>query len=142
VGIVGVGVHLVILAVLLRGFSMHFLQGQVIAASAVMVMNYAMNNVLSYRDRRRRGVRFWTGLAGFCVACSLGLVANVSIAHEAFQHGVWWPLAAVIGLLFGVVWNYGVTSIITWRGDRRRIEQTAHRRLAASDPLCSTADEI
>ena len=46
------------------------------------------------------------GLVTFCLACGLGVVANVAIANEAFHRGVPWWLAALIGLLFTSVWNY------------------------------------
>jgi hypothetical protein len=43
----------------------------------------------------------------------------------------WW-LAALIGLLFTSVWNYAVTSMTTWRQERRSSEQRARRRIAAA----------
>jgi hypothetical protein len=61
----------------------------------------------------------------------LGVVANVSIANEAFHRGVPWVLAALTGLLFTAVWNFGVTSMTTWRQERRSSEQRARRRIEA-----------
>jgi hypothetical protein len=62
----------------------------------------------------------------------LGVVANVSIANEAFHRGVPWWLAALIGLLFTAVWNFAVTSMTTWRHERLSSEQRARRRIAAA----------
>jgi hypothetical protein len=65
----------------------------------------------------------------------LGVAANVSIANEAFRRGVPWVLAALIGLVFTAVWNFGVTSMTTWRQARRSSEQRAKKRIAASERI-------
>lgn len=132
VGALGVGVHLLILSGLLRFAGLSFATGQTITTFIVMVLNYVLNNSVTYRDRRLRGWKFWRGLFTFCLACGLGVVANVAIASEAFHRGVPWALAAVTGLLFSAVWNFGVTSMITWRQERRSSEQRARLRLSVA----------
>jgi dolichol-phosphate mannosyltransferase len=132
VGALGVGVHLLILRVLLQLAGLRFATGQAITTVIVMVLNYVLNNSVTYRDRRLRGWRFWGGLLTFCLACGLGVAANVAIANEAFRRGVPWVLAAVTGLLFSAVWNYGVTSMTTWRQERRSSETRARQRIEAA----------
>jgi len=131
VGAVGVGVHLLILSALLKLAGLSFESGQALATFIVMILNFVLNNSVTYRDRRLKGWRFWSGLVTFCLACGLGVAANVSIASEAFRRGVPWVLAAVIGLLFTAVWNYGITSMTTWRQQRRSSEKRATQRMAA-----------
>jgi dolichol-phosphate mannosyltransferase len=131
VGALGVGVHLLILSALLKLAGLSFAAGQAIATFIVMILNFVLNNSVTYRDRRLKGWRFWSGLVTFCLACGLGVAANVAIASEAFRHGVPWVLAAVTGLLFTAVWNYGVTSMTTWRQQRRSSEKRATQRMAA-----------
>ena len=97
-----------------------------------MILNFVLNNSVTYRDRRLRGWAFWGGLLTFCLACGLGVAANVAISNEAFHRGVPWVLAALTGLLFSAVWNYGVTSMTTWRQARRSSEQRAKRRMQAA----------
>jgi dolichol-phosphate mannosyltransferase len=132
VGAVGVGVHLLILSVLLHTAGISFAKGQAVTTLIVMILNFVLNNSVTYRDRRLRGGRFWRGLVTFCLACGLGVVANVAIANEAFRRGVPWWLAALIGLLFTSVWNYAVTSMTTWRQERRSSELRARQRIAAA----------
>jgi dolichol-phosphate mannosyltransferase len=132
VGAVGVGVHLLILRVLLHAAGISFAKGQAVTTFVVMILNFVLNNSVTYRDRRLRGWRFWRGLVSFCLACGLGVVANVAIASEAFHRGVPWWLAALIGLLFTSVWNFAVTSMTTWRQQRLSNEQRARRRIAAA----------
>ena len=131
VGALGVGVHLLILSALLKLAGVSFAAGQAITTFIVMILNFVLNNSVTYRDRRLKGWRFWGGLITFCLACGLGVAANVAIANEAFPRGVPWVLAAVMGLLFTAVWNFGVTSMTTWRQERRSSEKRALQRMEA-----------
>jgi dolichol-phosphate mannosyltransferase len=140
VGALGVGVHLLILRTLLQFGQLSFAKGQATATVIVMVLNFVLNNSVTYRDRRLRGWRFWSGLLTFCLACGLGVAANVAISNEAFHRGVPWVLAALTGLLFTAVWNYGVTSMTTWRQARRSSEQRARHRIQAAATTGAGAD--
>jgi dolichol-phosphate mannosyltransferase len=131
VGALGVGVHLLILSALLKLAGIGFAAGQAVTTFIVMILNFVLNNSVTYRDRRLRGWRFWRGLITFCLACGLGVAANVAIANETFRRGVPWVLAAITGLLFTAVWNYGVTSMTTWRQERRSSEKRARQRMEA-----------
>ena len=133
VGALGVGVHLLILNVLLHAAGIKFAAGQAVTTFIVMILNFVLNNSVTYRDRRLRGWKFLRGLITFCLACGLGVAANVSIANEAFHRGMPWVVAAVTGLLFSSVWNFGVTSMTTWRQERRSSEQRARRRIEAAE---------
>jgi dolichol-phosphate mannosyltransferase len=132
VGTIGTVIHLLLLGLLLIDERFTFIESQAFATGIVMVLNYVMNNSFTYRDRRRRGSAFWVGMLTFCIACSLGGIANVLISAEAFRQGMPWPLAGITGLLFSAVWNYGVTSMITWRRARRSAALRAERRAQAS----------
>ena len=137
VGALGVGVHLLILRALLHLGSLSFAASQTITTFIVMILNFVLNNSVTYRDRRLRGWAFLGGLITFCLACGLGVAANVAIANEAFHRGVPWVLAALSGLLFSAVWNFGVTSMTTWRQARLSSEQRARRRIQASQRIGS-----
>ncbi|HEY1805974.1 MAG TPA: glycosyltransferase family 2 protein [Terracidiphilus sp.] len=131
VGALGVGVHLLILSALLKLAGLSFAAGQAVSTFTVMILNFVLNNSLTYRDRRLRGWKFLGGLITFCLACGLGVAANVAIANEVFRQGVPWVLAAITGLLFTAVWNYFVTSMTTWRQERRSSEKRARERMKA-----------
>jgi dolichol-phosphate mannosyltransferase len=79
-----------------------------------MVFNFAINNVLTYRDRRLRGWAWSKGLLSFVAACSIGALANVGIATYLFVNKTQWILAALAGVMVGAVWNYAVTQLYTW----------------------------
>ncbi len=117
VGGLGVVVHMAVLAGVYRGAGIEFAAAQTLAAVTAMTFNFALNNQLTYRDRRRRGL--WglvKGLASFCAVCSIGAVANVGIADFLFDRGEtsWW-LAGIAGIAVGAVWNYAASAVFTWR---------------------------
>ncbi len=115
IGALGVGVHFGVLATA-RALGATFLPAQILAAFAAMTMNFALNNALTYRDRRLRGVRqLVDGWVSFCAVCSVGLIANIGIA--AFLHDVrdgTWAASALAGVLVGAVWNYALSSRFVW----------------------------
>jgi dolichol-phosphate mannosyltransferase len=113
VGGAGVAVHMSVLAAL-RATHVDFVNAQAIAATVSMVFNFWLNNLLTYRDRRLRGIKWVTGLLSFMAACSLGAVANVGIASYLFKGHTQWAFAALAGIAVGAVWNYAITQLYTW----------------------------
>jgi dolichol-phosphate mannosyltransferase len=96
-----------------------FAAAQLTATVVAMTTNYIFNNILTYRDARKRGWRFFAGLLGFYAVCSVGLVGNVGIASYAFHHHYQWWLAAFAGIVIGTMWNFAASSLLVW--NRRRI---------------------
>ncbi len=118
VGGAGVGVHLSVLAAL-RAADVNFANAQAVGTIISMVFNFWLNNLLTYRDRRLRGVKWLRGLLSFILACGLGAVANVGIASYLYESQTQWVAAALAGIAVGAVWNYAITQLYTW-GDRSR----------------------
>ncbi len=114
IGGLGVFVHLAILTMLFNVMALGFTLAQSIATGTAMVFNFAINNVLTYRDRRLRGWSWFRGLTTFMAACSIGAMANVGIARYLFVNRTQWVLAALAGVMVGAVWNYAVTQLYTW----------------------------
>ena len=113
VGASGLVVHLIALAVALERFS--FASSQLIASFVAMVTNFLINNALTYRDRRLRGGRLVTGLLTFVAVCAVGAVANVRFAVDAFERDYSWWASGIAGAIVGAVWNYSMSSLLTWR---------------------------
>jgi dolichol-phosphate mannosyltransferase len=116
IGVLGVGLHMAVLALLYLLAGASFLLAQIVAVAAAMTGNFFLNNALTYRDRRLRGWRqLLDGWVSFCVVCAVGAVANVGIA--AFLHDVQrgaWIGPALAGVLVGAVWNYALSARFTW----------------------------
>jgi dolichol-phosphate mannosyltransferase len=114
VGISGVFVHFAVLSVLYKLAHLAFTASQAGATLVAMTSNYALNNSLTYRDQRHRGLGWWRGLLTFYAICGFGVVANVGVAGFLFERQGWW-LAAAAGALVGTVWNYAATRAVTWK---------------------------
>jgi dolichol-phosphate mannosyltransferase len=120
IGGFGVFVHLAVLWPMLSLLGEEaFLLSQSSAALVAMTSNFFLNNLLTYRDMRLRGLQLIRGWISFVLACSIGALANVGIANYLFQGGhSGWLLSALAGILVGAVWNYAVTAVYTWRRPR------------------------
>jgi dolichol-phosphate mannosyltransferase len=115
VGLSGVAVHLGTLWASHRLAAVEFGVAQTAATFVAMTSNYWLNNFLTYRDRRRRGLKFLTGLISFYVICSIGVIANVGVASFVFHRDYKWWLAGIAGAIVGTVWNYAASAIFTWK---------------------------
>ena len=114
VGGTGLVVHLTTLYVL-TGVGLAFAAAQTAAVFAAMTWNFYLNNLITYRDRRLRGLALLRGLVTFYAICAVGAVANIGVAEYVFANrGIVW-LAGVAGAVIGVVWNFTVSSYLTWR---------------------------
>ena len=80
-----------------------------------MTTNFVLNDLLTYRDKRLKGFRWVTGLLTFYLVCGIGALANVGIASALFEKNYAWWLAAGAGVMVGTVFNYGLTSVFTWK---------------------------
>jgi dolichol-phosphate mannosyltransferase len=117
VGGAGVFVHMAVLTAVHKLLGFDFIVGQTSATVIAMTFNFFVNNFLTYRDKRLKGV--WgmlRGLLSFYAVCAIGAVSSVGIADYLFetQHSTWW-LSGIAGILVGAVWNYAASSIFTWR---------------------------
>ena len=115
VGALGVAVHMAVLTVLFRTLGEGFALATALATLAAMTFNFWLNNWLTYRDQRLKGVSaVLRGWLGFCAACAVGALANVATATLLQARGLHWVLAALAGIVIGSVWNYALSSRFVW----------------------------
>jgi dolichol-phosphate mannosyltransferase len=115
VGLSGLAVQLFSLYTIGSLGPIDFNTAQLVSTFIAMTWNFAVNNQLTYRDQRLRGLAALRGLLLFYMIGSVGIVANVGIAqwiHKA--NPVWW-VAGAAGAIMGLVFNYAATSALTWR---------------------------
>jgi dolichol-phosphate mannosyltransferase len=118
VGGAGVLVHLAAFATAFRGLGMAFWPSQAVAALLAMVVNFTLNNLVTYRDQRLSGRAWLRGLVAFCLVCSIGAIGNVGVASYIFRGGGAWLPSVLAGLMIGTVWNYAATAFYVWRPRR------------------------
>jgi dolichol-phosphate mannosyltransferase len=115
VGLFGVLVHLLVLALAFKLLQVPFYGAQAIATFTAMTVNFNLNNRLTFRDRSLTGRALLRGHLSFYLVCGIGAIANFQIAEMLYQLRLPWWLAGLVGALISSVWNYGVSSVVTWR---------------------------
>ena len=85
-----------------------------------MTSNFFLNNILTYRDRQKKGIQALKALIIFYITCGLGAAANVGIANYLYlgklnEVSVTWYISGVVGALVGAIWNFLMSSMITWK---------------------------
>ena len=115
IGLIGTLVHLALLGIFINAAGAAFYISQALATLGAMTFNFALNNELTYRDRKLSGTKWIGGWAGFCFACSIGAVANVGIGSMLYSDAWSWWLAGIAGAAVGSVWNFVATSWLIWR---------------------------
>jgi dolichol-phosphate mannosyltransferase len=115
VGLTGVVIHMAALQVAIQMLELKFAMAQVAATVLAVCWNFALNNMLTYRDQRLTGWRFITGLLRFQLICAVGAISNVGAAAWIYDFEENWWLAGLGGALMSAVWNYVVSAAFVWR---------------------------
>lgn len=116
VGVVGIGVHFVVLSIGVALLGLSFQWAQTLAIIVAIANNFALNNAITYRDRRLTGVNYLTGLLLFYLISSIGALSNMSVGSWLFGNQQTWWVAGLGGAIMSVVWNYVISSMMVWRG--------------------------
>lgn len=114
VGGLGVFVHLAVLRAIL-GAGSAFVTAQTAAVTTAIAFNFFLNNSFTYADRKLKGWRLIGGLASFYAISALGAVANIGIGTWMAGHNERWWVAGVAGVVVGAIWNFAMSSALTWR---------------------------
>jgi len=115
VGGFGVVVHMGTLWFTHEALGFNFVWSQVAATLLAMTFNFMLNNELTYANKKLRGWRYLTGMLTFYAVCSIGALANVSVASWIYAYDGQFYVAGLLGVLMSVVFNYSVTKVFTWR---------------------------
>ena len=120
IGAGGLIVHILTLSAVLHWFgTLTFDAGQLIATIVAMGSNFILNNEITYRPYRFRGLGMVVGFLAFALGCSVGALANLNVASWLYRADQTWWLAGLAGALLSVVWNYAVSTNLIWRRRRR-----------------------
>jgi dolichol-phosphate mannosyltransferase len=118
VGTIGLAVHLSVLALALAVLPPPddpFRAAQIIATLVAMTSNFLLNNELTYRDRRLKGMGAIRGFLLFCLIGSVGALANVDLASWLYiERPIWW-VAGAVGAVMSALWNYAMSTLFVWR---------------------------
>ena len=113
-GLSGLLLHLAILGTLFRGAGVPFVDAQIYATFVAMISNFLVNNAVTFRSCRLKGLMLAAGLTAYMAICSLVAIVNVLSAEYLYEHAIHWWFAGAAGALIGAVWNYAVSTQIVW----------------------------
>ncbi len=116
IGGFGLLAHLLVLRFGITVGKLSFDAAQTVATGCAIVGNFLLNNAITFRDRRLKGIAMARGLAIFTATCAIGAIANLNFASLMFtaDHQSWY-VAGIVGAAMSLVWNYAVGSTLTWR---------------------------
>ena len=115
VGLTGVFVQLLMVALFLKILNFNFFYSQILAVIVAMTSNFFLNNLLTYRDQSLVGKQVIMGLVSFYVVCSLGAIANVAVANIIYSFIPLWIFASFVGSVMSSLWNFLSSRWLTWR---------------------------
>jgi dolichol-phosphate mannosyltransferase len=115
VGTIGLMVHLAALKAGLALLPLNFRDAQIGATLVAMTGNFLLNNELTYRDRRLKGLAMLRGFVLFCLFASVGAFVNIDLAEWLYSgRSVWW-VAGAAGAVMSALWNYAMSTLFVWR---------------------------
>lgn len=115
VGFTGLAVHFCgLYAGLFMGLS--FKVAQTLATLIAATTNFAFNNLLTFRDRRLRGIGMLWGYLKYLLASAFGIAANISVAvltYERFGHLV--VISTLAGIAIDTLWKFVISNRMIWK---------------------------
>tara|TARA_B100000886_G_scaffold338652_1_gene302010 strand:+ start:2921 stop:4012 length:1092 start_codon:yes stop_codon:yes gene_type:complete len=119
IGGTGVFVHLIALYFFIS-LNYSFLYAQTFSTFMAMTSNFFLNNILTYRDKRKKGLSAFKALLIFYLTCGIGASANIGISNLLYLSNVSgisgiWYFSGFIGAIVGSIWNFLMSSLVTWK---------------------------
>ena len=122
IGLIGVLIHIFSFLILFKVMQLNFFHSYLPAMLITMTSNFFINNALTFRHvqllKPKDVIR---GLFLYYIICSFGAFSNIMIATNIYNSSIFsnldlnWIVATFSGLLVSSVWNYLVSSRMSWR---------------------------
>jgi len=85
------------------------------ATETAIVFNFFLNNIWTFAGQRLQGKQAAVGFLKFNIACLFGALVNWGVSTSLFALKWQEFLAVFLGAMAGVMWNYTVNRIFTWK---------------------------
>ncbi len=95
----------------LMGFSLSVIG----AIETAIIFNFVLNNIWTFSQHRLHGMAALVGFSKFNLACAFGALANYAVSAFLFTLGWAELISVIIGAFTGVIWNYTMNRVFTWR---------------------------
>jgi dolichol-phosphate mannosyltransferase len=115
VGAMGASIQIGLTLLLSRVCHMQFAMAEAISIAAAMVVNYGLNNRVTFHDRSLAGRSAIKGLLAYCNASALGACINAALSIALLHLGAPWASASILGIIAGASCNYWMSGLIVWK---------------------------
>ena len=115
VGLTGVFVQLLVLYFLIWATNFSFISILPFAVISAASSNFLINNSLTFRNKRLKGLSLLIGLFKFLIVSSLPVIANIGLATSFYFYI--FPntlLSQIAGIIVVFIWNYAASSRLVW----------------------------
>jgi len=116
VGFLGAILNLGLLALLTEVAGLHYLVAWVITIETVLITNFVLNDLWTFKDRRERGCSTLVRARRYFITCIGGVIIQFGILALLTEvAGVYYIVSATIGIIVGFFWNWGGSVLWAWR---------------------------
>lgn len=121
VGLTGVGVNEGLFALLTNLWGEQYVyHAGVIAIETSIITNFILNDIWTFRDRRKMAGRTLVRMLKYNLTCVVGVGVNLGVFalfYEVFE--INHLVSYLIGIVAAVLWNYGGSTMWAWRAKRQ-----------------------
>lgn len=110
--IAGLGLETVLLIVLVEFLNSPLLIAKLVGAEASIAAMFVLNNRYTYRGNPGKLV---TRFLKSNLVRTGGILISLIVLEAGVKIGIWYPVANIIGVCVGFVFNYGFETFYTWK---------------------------
>lgn len=116
VGLLGSILNLGLLALFTEVVGLYYLVAWVITIETVLITNFILNDLWTFKDRRERGCSTLVRARRYFITCIGGVIIQFGILALLTEvAGVYYIVSATIGIIVGFLWNWGGSVLWAWR---------------------------
>jgi dolichol-phosphate mannosyltransferase len=115
VGLIGLSFHVITLYLLHKKIEIDFLTSHIVATLIAILINYSLNNFLTFYVYNLSGFKWITGFIKYNVFCSYGVFISFSIAKTLTIYDFHWLIAGLLGAFTASIWNFTMSKFIIWK---------------------------
>ena len=109
-----------LLKISLHGNELKSISERITELESVNGYNQSNSELVKARDKRKKGLLALKALFLFYLTCGVGASANIGISNLLFLSNITgvsgiWYLSGIVGALVGSVWNFLMSSLVTWK---------------------------
>jgi len=112
IGFLGVIIHFALFFLFFELFTVQFAFSQALAALCTMIINFVLNNKLTFKSLATD--KSLSRLILFIFICCVGVAINVLVSSNVFEFTQTTLLSVSLGILVAGLWNYFISRLLIW----------------------------